>query len=168
MYEARLTYCVCSYNTENRIYTVLLGGALPSNVIGTQDDTYMTHYSMLSTVEANWGLKNLGRGDVNATLSNVLPWVASASGYTGNKQVAQASRPQLNLTGIFNGPLNSKRYTLFPAPQSQSAPGAGKGGVLFLPGLNRAQRADKLKPVDLTTSGQTNYWHQSSNVGKSQ
>lgn len=146
---------------------MLLGGALPASVVGTQDDTYMTHYSLLSSVEANWGLKHLGRGDVNATLSNVIPWVASAAGYTGNKAVPQGSRPQLNLTGIYNGPLNSKRYTLFPAPQSQSVPGAGKGGVLLLPGLNKAQTLDTLKPVDLTATGKTNYWHQSSNVGKS-
>jgi Phosphoesterase family len=54
-----------SYNINNRIWAVLLGGAVPSELRGTTDSTYYTHYSSMSTVQANWGLDSLGRGDTN-------------------------------------------------------------------------------------------------------
>lgn len=54
-----------TYTINNRIYTLLLGGAVPQHLRGTTDDTYYTHYSTLSTVENNWGLGSLGRGDTN-------------------------------------------------------------------------------------------------------
>lgn len=54
-----------SYNLNNNVYTLALGGGLPKELIGTIDSTYYTHYSTLSTVQANWGLGSLGRGDTN-------------------------------------------------------------------------------------------------------
>ena len=54
-----------TYTINNRIFAVLLGGAIPDGSRGTADSTYYTHYSSLSTVEANWGLGSLGRGDTN-------------------------------------------------------------------------------------------------------
>lgn len=54
-----------TYDINNQIYTLLLGGAVPQHLRGTTDDTYYTHYSTLSTVENNWGLGSLGRGDTN-------------------------------------------------------------------------------------------------------
>jgi hypothetical protein len=45
---------------------ILTGGAIPPNLRGTTDDTLYTHYSSLSTVQANWGLKSLGKGDTIA------------------------------------------------------------------------------------------------------
>jgi hypothetical protein len=54
-----------SYNLNNNVYTLALGGGLPKELIGTTDSTYYTHYSTLSTVQANWGLGSLGRGDTN-------------------------------------------------------------------------------------------------------
>jgi hypothetical protein len=42
------------------------GTAIPLNLRGTTDDTLYTHYSAISTVEANWNLKSLGRQDTNA------------------------------------------------------------------------------------------------------
>ena len=54
-----------TYTINNRIFAVLLGGAIPDGSRGTVDSTYYTHYSSLSTVEANWGLGSLGRGDTN-------------------------------------------------------------------------------------------------------
>ena len=53
------------YTVNNHIFSLLLGGAIPENARGTVDSTYYTHYSSLSTVEANWGLGSLGRGDTN-------------------------------------------------------------------------------------------------------
>ena len=56
-----------TYTENNRVFTVLLGGegVIPKNLTGTKDSTYYTHYSPLSTVQANWGLGSLGRGDTN-------------------------------------------------------------------------------------------------------
>ncbi|KAH9016765.1 hypothetical protein EDB85DRAFT_2295072 [Lactarius pseudohatsudake] len=48
---------------NNRILAILLGGAVPESARGTVDSTYYTHYSSLSTAEANWGFGSLGRGD---------------------------------------------------------------------------------------------------------
>jgi hypothetical protein len=54
-----------TYTVNNQVLTLLLGGAIPESARGTVDSTYYTHYSCLSTVEANWGLGSLGRGDTN-------------------------------------------------------------------------------------------------------
>ncbi len=63
-----LTFDECeNYLLANRVYTVLLGKAVPSNRIGTADGTRYNHYSLLKTVEENWGLGNLGANDVDAT-----------------------------------------------------------------------------------------------------
>ena len=52
-------------SVNNQVYSLLLGGAVPASMHGTVDSTYYTHYSPLSTVQANWGLGSLGRGDTN-------------------------------------------------------------------------------------------------------
>jgi hypothetical protein len=54
-----------TYTVNNQIFAILLGGAIPTSMRGTIDSTYYTHYSALSTVQANWGLGSLGRGDTN-------------------------------------------------------------------------------------------------------
>ena len=54
-----------TYTVNNQVFTLLLGGVIPESSRGTVDSTYYTHYSCLSTVEANWGLGSLGRGDTN-------------------------------------------------------------------------------------------------------
>ena len=64
------------YNINNHIFALLLGGAIPDGARGTVDSTYYTHYSSLSTVEANWGLGSLGRGDTNKYVS--FPQIAQA------------------------------------------------------------------------------------------
>jgi len=55
-----------SYTSNNDVFSVLLGDAVPTSSHGTTDGTKYTHYSMLSTVENNWDLGNLGQGDVGA------------------------------------------------------------------------------------------------------
>lgn len=62
-----------TYTENNRVFTVLLGGegVIPKSLTGTTDSTYYTHYSPLSTVEANWGLGSLGRGDTNKCVSRL-------------------------------------------------------------------------------------------------
>jgi hypothetical protein len=56
---------------------IIVGSAVPSELIGTTDGNYYNHYSDLSTVEANWGLHHLGRWDVGA---NIWSFVASKTG----------------------------------------------------------------------------------------
>lgn len=80
----RFTDCLSAYTVQNQVWTAILGGAVPSNLIGTNDSTFYTHYTALSTVEANWDLQNLGRGDANTSLNNVLSFVADAVNWTNN------------------------------------------------------------------------------------
>ena len=56
-------------NENNNVFSLLLGGAVPQNLRGTVDSTFYTHFSALSTVENNWGLDSLGRGDTNKSVS---------------------------------------------------------------------------------------------------
>lgn len=146
-----------SYTAPNRIYTLALGGAVPSALRNTTDSTYLTHYSGLSTVEANWGLGNLGRGDVNKTMANVLPFFASALNYT-NMDVDAASIPQTNITGVAPGPYSLTRNTLFYAPDSVNVTGAGGRPVLVKSGLNTTQTLASLPQTNLTAMGQKNVW----------
>jgi hypothetical protein len=142
-----------SYTAENRVFSVLLGGVVPANMKGQTDSTYYTHYSTISTVEANWQLKNLGRNDVNKTVSNVFALVANVTGYK-NEDVPVGQRPMTNLTGVFPGPLNAGAYVPFTAPANQSAIGAGGQGVLILPGLNTSFTPSVAPaPVNLTSEG---------------
>jgi hypothetical protein len=61
-----LTFDENETETENnQVYSLLLGGAVPTGLHGSTDPTYYTHYSAMSTVESNWGLGSLGRGDAN-------------------------------------------------------------------------------------------------------
>ena len=79
--------CISSYlatDINNRIYTLVLGNGVPAHLRNTTDETYYTHYSAISTVQANWGLKSLGRGDTNSTLNNVLEFVAKQTNWTNN------------------------------------------------------------------------------------
>ncbi|KAI3324443.1 phosphoesterase [Xylariaceae sp. AK1471] len=55
-----------NYLAANRVFTVLLGNAIPSSKIGTTDSTRYNHYSLAKTVEDNWSLGNLGENDVSA------------------------------------------------------------------------------------------------------
>ncbi|KAF8489092.1 phosphoesterase family-domain-containing protein [Russula emetica] len=145
-----------SYTENNCVLTLLLGGAVPESARGTTDSTYYTHYSLLSTVEANWGLGSLGRGDTNKTLSNVFSFVAATTGYT-NVNVS-SSDVLTNLTGVIPGPLNPGLYVPFAAPNT-SAVGAGGGSVFVEPSLNTSFTAAVAPPpVNLTQQNKTLPW----------
>ncbi|KAI9462667.1 hypothetical protein F5148DRAFT_212367 [Russula earlei] len=145
-----------SYTENNCVLTLLLGDAVPQNLRGTTDSTYFTHYSLLSTVEANWGLGSLGRGDTNKTLSNVFSFVADATGYT-NTDVSSNSM-LTNATGTIPGPLNPVLYVPFTAPNT-AAVGAGGGPVFIGPGLDTSFTADVAPPpVNLTAQNKTVPW----------
>ncbi|KAK8039922.1 hypothetical protein PG993_008333 [Apiospora rasikravindrae] len=73
---------------RNHVAGILLGSAIPKELVGTTDDVYHNHYSELSSVEANWGLHTLGRWDVGA---NVWKFVADKTGdviRTWNERIA--------------------------------------------------------------------------------
>ncbi|SPN99493.1 related to Acid phosphatase [Cephalotrichum gorgonifer] len=67
-----------SYDKINRVYTVLLGGAIDPALRGTTDSMYFNHYSAISSVSANWDLPSLGRWDCNA---NIFSSVANRTNY---------------------------------------------------------------------------------------
>ncbi|KAH9854558.1 phosphoesterase family-domain-containing protein [Lenzites betulinus] len=148
-----------TYTINNRIFTLALGNGVPKELWGTTDDTFYTHYSALSSVEANWGLGALGRGDSNATLNNVFAFVANASGWVNNGIHGDSPAiPLLNLTGNIPGPLNTELYQPFTAPNtSGSSPG---GGPIFVaPGVDSSLTAAALPaPANLTALGQVNPW----------
>lgn len=55
-----------SYFSNNRVFSILLGDAVPVALHGTTNDTSYNHYSIMATVENNWDLGNLGLGDKSA------------------------------------------------------------------------------------------------------
>ena len=57
---------------RNHVAGILLGSAIPKDLVGTTDDSYYNHYSDISTVSANWGLHHLGRWDVGANVWNAV------------------------------------------------------------------------------------------------
>ncbi|KAH8821383.1 phosphoesterase family-domain-containing protein [Xylogone sp. PMI_703] len=63
--------------SPNRVMSIILSDILPDELVGATDDSVYTHYSCLSTVEANWDLDTLGRWDVAA---NVFKFVADVTG----------------------------------------------------------------------------------------
>ncbi|KAJ7263888.1 phosphoesterase family-domain-containing protein [Mycena rebaudengoi] len=159
---------------QNRVFSLLLGGAVPLKLRGTTDDTLYTHYSTLSTVQANWGLKSLGRQDTNAPLSNVFSYVAAKTGYK-NVKIPASQVPQFNLSGVAPGALTSDRFVPFAAPDL-TATGAGgvtnghssfgghgnKGNVLTRPGLNEHLTVANLPaPVNMLELNRTTPWQMS-------
>lgn len=104
-----------TYQRANKVFSILLGGAVPTHLVGTVDSNFYNHYSELSTVEANWDLHTLGRWDVGA---NVFSLVAEKSGdiYRPNED-ATANPPRIYYNSSFAGPFNDDFSTAqYPAP----------------------------------------------------
>lgn len=114
-----------TYALPNRISSILLGGAIPNNLKGTKDDTLYTHYSILSTLQNNWELPNLGRYDVGA---NVFELVASQTGY---KNHPPSNLARINNSFSYPGYLNNLigGNRLLPVPNLQLVGAGGKGVV---------------------------------------
>lgn len=111
------------YSKPNRIASLLLGSAVPEKLWGSTDDTFYTHFSILSTMENNWRLPNLGRFDVGA---NVFQLVADVTGYT-NKDPPDVAR--VNNSVSYPGPLNrdhTTKMTTFPPPNLKLTGAGGK------------------------------------------
>ncbi|KIJ21416.1 hypothetical protein PAXINDRAFT_94998 [Paxillus involutus ATCC 200175] len=151
-----LTFDENETETENnQVYSILLGGIIPENLKNTTDDTFYTHYSTLSTVEANWDLGNLGRQDTNKTVANVFNFVAETIGYKNNDLTASSNLPLLNLSGAIPGPLNPQYWVPYLAPNT-SGTGGGSGPTVVLPGTNMALNSSSAPaPVNLTAANTT-------------
>lgn len=105
-----------SYAKQNRIVGILLGDAVPSNLVGTTDNTYYNHYSELSTVQANWGLHTLGRWDVGA---NVYKFVADTTGDQVRKWTGSVPFSQMFFNSSYAGKLNNKNKAVpWPVPNT--------------------------------------------------
>ncbi|KAJ5747729.1 acid phosphatase PHOa [Penicillium nucicola] len=113
-----------AYSDRNRVFTILLGGALPKHLIGTTDDTVYTHYSAMATVQANWGLPSLGRWDCGANLFN---FVADAVNYTN----WDIDNTNLYINESLPGPLSvselSKYRASWPIPTTNDTCSSGNG-----------------------------------------
>ncbi|APA12491.1 hypothetical protein SS1G_03900 [Sclerotinia sclerotiorum 1980 UF-70] len=106
---------------ENKMFAILLGGAIPPAFKNTTDNTFYNHYSMLSTIELNWGLPSLGRWDCGA---NVLGLVASKAGYDNYA----VNTTKLLFNSSYPGPLSSERFDpVWPLPDTKSNCGSGQG-----------------------------------------
>ncbi|WPH02236.1 Hypothetical protein R9X50_00509200 [Acrodontium crateriforme] len=104
-----------TYGAANRVFSILLGGAVPKNKVGCSDTNFYNHYSEIATVEANWGLHTLGRWDVGA---NVFDMVAKHTGdiYRPNNDATGAS-PSRFYNSSFAGPFNEDFETApYPVP----------------------------------------------------
>lgn len=103
-----------TYTDANRVLAILLGDAVPQQLVGTTDDSFYDHYSELSTVEANWGLDTLGRWDVGA---NVFKMVADQTGdVIAPWDAATDAASSVFLNESFPGPFNSEQVAAYPAP----------------------------------------------------
>jgi len=105
-----------TFTIQNRVFSVLLGDAVPQHLINTTDSTFYDHYSELATVEANWDLHTLGRWDVGA---NVFKLVAE---HTGDQIRSWEGTPDqastfLNLS--YPGIFNSLTFAPQPVPNSK-------------------------------------------------
>ena len=103
-----------SYATRNNILGILLGDAVPKDLVGTSDSSFYNHYSEIATVSANWDLPTLGRWDVGA---NVYAWVAQKTGDKlrnwSSDQLLQKRFWNSSYAGFFNSQGGNSR---FPAP----------------------------------------------------
>ena len=100
-----------NYAIQNRVFSILLGDAVPKELVGTVDSNYYNHYSEISSVEANWGLHTLGRWDVGA---NVWKMVADKTGdvirpWSGAVPLAQRYFNQ-SYGGVFNSNPAGAQY----------------------------------------------------------
>ncbi|KAK4040345.1 phosphoesterase family-domain-containing protein [Parachaetomium inaequale] len=136
-----------TYSEPNHIVTLLLGNAIPPALKGTEDDTFYTHYSILSTLQANWGLHNLGRYDVGA---NVFKLVADKVGYTGNKD--PENLPTVNNSVSYPGLLNDDPSRRLPVPVPNMKL-VGAGGLGILPAIEAAWSGTQTRQTPYDGSG---------------
>ncbi|KFY72412.1 hypothetical protein V499_07458 [Pseudogymnoascus sp. VKM F-103] len=104
-----------SYPKQNRAFSVLLGDAIPKNLVGTTDSNFYNHYSEIATVEANWDTHTLGRYDVGA---NVFSNVAK---HTNDKLRSWTGTPALadtTFNASYPGIFHSTTWAPQPVPNT--------------------------------------------------
>ena len=118
-----------TYTQQNRVVGILLGGAVPAELVGTTDSNFYNHYSELSTVEANWGLNTLGRWDVGA---NVFNLVAQKSGdVLRSWSAATGTNPTAFFNESFAGAFSDSAKKQIPSPNITAvSPGPNARTVL--------------------------------------
>lgn len=110
-----------TYTIGNKVFTLLLGGAIPPSLHNTTDDTFYNHYSALSTVEVNWGLPSLGRWDCAA---NVFELVANKTAY--DNSIVDTSN--LFFNSSYPGPLSDAKFVpIWPVPATDAKCASGHG-----------------------------------------
>lgn len=127
---------------SNHVAGILLGSAVPSELVGTTDDNYYNHYSEIASVEANWDLHTLGRWDVGA---NVWQFVADQTGDNirqWNPRIAHGSLDSYlwnqSYGGIFSN-ANDTGHT-YVAPNLRIK----RNGRTVLPAIKEAWSGDTL------------------------
>jgi acid phosphatase len=106
-----------TYAKQNRVVGILLGDAIPAELVGTTDATFYNHYSEISTVQANWGLNTLGRWDVGA---NVFKFVAAKTGDTVRSWAGKVPLSQMYFNESYAGKLNKQNTSVpWPVPNSK-------------------------------------------------
>jgi hypothetical protein len=107
-----ITFDEGSNTKNNQIYTLFLGPYV-SSLAGTSNCNLYNHYSLLRTVEDNFGVGTLGRGDSTATpitpdngTVNCTTLVASTTGAmaSGNGTTSSYTSPA---TALYYGALQS-------------------------------------------------------------
>ena len=99
----------------NRVFSILLGDAVPHSLVGSQDAHYYNHYSEIATVEANWDLHTLGRWDVGA---NVFQFVGKKTGdHIRDQDAVTGANPTVFLNSSYAGVFNTGfQNASYPAP----------------------------------------------------
>jgi acid phosphatase len=143
-----------TYAKKNNIFGILLGDAIPASLRNTTDDTFYTHYSTLSTIQANWGLYHLGRGDVNTTYANVFQFVANMTGYN-NTNVPDDQIPYFNHTAV--GYFDAANEGPIPAVNTDAVGAGGRGVLPVLKGAEGQQitATASSKPMSSTAASGT-------------
>lgn len=106
-----------TYAIQNKVFSVLLGDAVPNHLIGTTDSNYYNHYSEIATVEANWNLHTLGRWDVGA---NVFSFVAEKTCDIVRKWSHGAPLSEYFFNSSYPGVYNTAGWAPLPVPDSLS------------------------------------------------
>ncbi|KAJ5633247.1 hypothetical protein N7490_009586 [Penicillium lividum] len=159
-----------TYADPNRVYSILLGGAVPEHLKGTKDDTFYTHYSIIASLSANWGLPSLGRWDCGA---NILKLVAEKTGFVN----WEVDYDNIYLNETYPGPLSDGDYSTYepnwPTPATSGTCNAGHGilDVVKRTYHGLKQTFDYSSPVPFDAKSGTNvgikYWRTLKN-GKKQ
>jgi acid phosphatase len=106
-----------TYSKQNRVVSILLGDAVPAQLVGTTDDTFYNHYSEIASVQANWGLHTLGRWDVGA---NVFKFVAAKTGDSVRAWSGKVPLSKMFFNASYAGKLSDKNKSVpWPVPNSE-------------------------------------------------